>query len=176
MGADVSATMVSMDGQKVYAINIVFKIVVEEGVLKLRPIHLHVRCWRLPILSCLALFLLCACKGGNASGNEIKSISIMACGGLAPGTEDCHIRLMWNSAECYPGKPCERLVVYWAGGNQTCEDVDSNNVGAFDPLLGHYVDRGFVAACAQPFTTEQEGGRHPYQELDPAGWTATGRR
>jgi hypothetical protein len=52
--------------------------------------------------------------------------------------------------------------VYWPGGNQSCDDVDSDNVGVFDPLLGRFVEQGFVAACAQPFTTEKEGGAYPY--------------
>ena len=69
---------------------------------------------------------------------------------------------MWNASTCCPGQPCDRLVVYWAGGNQTCDDVDNNNVGAFDPLLGNFVDRGFIAACAQPYTTDGEGGAYPF--------------
>jgi hypothetical protein len=69
---------------------------------------------------------------------------------------------MWNSAQCYPGNPCERLVVFWAGGGQTCDDVDANNEGDFDSILSHYVDRGFIAACAQPYTTPDAGGAYPY--------------
>jgi hypothetical protein len=78
---------------------------------------------------------------------ETKPVAIAGCAGRGPGSEDCHFRAMWNSAECYPGHPCERLVVYWAGGNQTCDDVDKNNQGDFDPLLSNYVDRGFIAAA-----------------------------
>lgn len=44
----------------------------------------------------------------------------------------------------------------------SCDDVNSDNVGVFDPLLGQFVERGFVAACAQPFTTDEEGGAYPY--------------
>jgi hypothetical protein len=53
-------------------------------------------------------------------------------------------------------------VVYWAGGNQTCDDVDSSGKGDFDSLLSHYVERGFIAACAQPYTTEEAAGDYPY--------------
>lgn len=116
--------------------------------------------------------MLSACNGpgddpvdgmcGSNQGTQIKPLSIVACNGLAPGSEDCHIRLMWDGSECCPGQPCERMVVYWAGGNQTCDDVNANSVGDFDQLLSQYVERGFVAACAQPFTTEEEGGAYPY--------------
>ncbi len=136
------------------------------------PIDLNLDRRTTPLLFGLALFALNACQGGGGGsiggvcgGNadiEIKPVSIAACDGLAPGSEDCHLRLMWNAAECCPGQPCDRLVVYWAGGNQTCDDVDSDNVGDFDTFLGHYVDRGFVAACAQPYTTGDEGGAYPY--------------
>lgn len=115
----------------------------------------------------LVLILISACKSNNGNVNndidiEIRPISIVKCDGLPPGSEECHLRLMWNTAACYPGQPCDRLVVFWAGGNQTCDDVDINDVGKFDSLLGQFVERGFVAACAQPFTTGDEGGAYPY--------------
>lgn len=128
--------------------------------------------WALPVLFALLLFAAGACNDSGDDGNndrcdsnagiEIKPVSISGCDGLSPGSEDCHLRMMWNAAECCPGQPCDRLVVYWAGGDQTCDDVDSENVGAFDPLLGQFVERGFVAACAQPYTTDDEGGAYPY--------------
>jgi hypothetical protein len=113
----------------------------------------------------LVLMLLSSCGGDsdvNDSDYEIKPVAIVGCDGRSPGSEDCHFRVMWNPAACYPGHPCDRLVVYWAGGNQTCDDVDSNNEGDFDPLLSQFVDRGFVAACAQPYTTGDAGGAYPY--------------
>jgi hypothetical protein len=123
-------------------------------------------------LVALVLFVAGACNNSdddNSTGTcdsnaaiEIKPVSISECDGLGPGSEDCHLRVMWDAAECCPEQPCDRLVVYWAGGNQSCDDVDADNVGAFDPLLGHFVERGFVAACAQPFTTDEEGGAYPY--------------
>jgi hypothetical protein len=84
-------------------------------------------------------------------------MAIATCDGLAPGSEDCHYRLVYDQAQCCPEAPCDRLLVFWAGGNQTCDDGE-----AFDPILEGYADHGFVTACAQPYTSEQEGGRHPY--------------
>lgn len=128
--------------------------------------------WILPVLLVLFLFTASACDNSGDDGNnercdsnagiEIEPVSISGCDGLPPGSEDCHLRMMWNAAECCPGQPCDRLVVYWAGGNQLCDDVDSDNVGAYDLLLGQFVERGFVAACAQPYTTDDEGGAYPY--------------
>jgi hypothetical protein len=69
---------------------------------------------------------------------------------------------MWNPSDCYAGHTCDRLVVFWAGGNQTCDDVDFNGQGDFDPLLSNFVERGFIAACAQPYTTSDAGGAYPY--------------
>lgn len=126
--------------------------------------------WTIPVLLITILFTVVSCKRSHEDGNgigdgkniEIRPVSIVACDGLGPGSEDCHLRIMWDTAACAKEHPCDRLVVYWAGGNQTCDDVQSNGVGAFDPLLSHYVDRGFIAACAQPFTTEEAGGAYPY--------------
>ncbi|MBU1236786.1 MAG: hypothetical protein KJ634_12330 [Gammaproteobacteria bacterium] len=86
----------------------------------------------------------------------VAPVALSQCDGLGPGTEDCHFRIVTNAGQCCAEKPCDRLVVYWAGGNQTCE------TGDMDALLKGYADRGFVAACAQPYTTENEGGMYPY--------------
>jgi hypothetical protein len=124
------------------------------------------------VLFVLLLVLVVACddsgeddSSGTCDSNagiEIKHVSISGCDGFAPGSEDCHLRVMWNGMECCRDRPCDRLVVYWSGGNQSCDNVDSNNIGVFDSLLGQFVEQGFVAACAQPFTTDEEGGAYPY--------------
>jgi hypothetical protein len=108
--------------------------------------------------------LLSACNNSEQPDSQIsiKPVSITACDGLGPGSEDCHLRIMWNSDACFQGHTCDRLVIYWAGGDQTCDDVDANNVSPFDAPLKQYVDRGFIAACAQPYTTEDAGGAYPY--------------
>jgi hypothetical protein len=96
--------------------------------------------------------------GVEASG--VKDIQLASCDGLGPGTEDCHVRLFWNLNRC-AGTACRRLVVYWSGGEQACKD------GNYDSLMQRYVEAGFVAACAQPFTTSDEAGKYPYYvELD----------
>ncbi|MEJ2406324.1 MAG: hypothetical protein P8171_18900 [Candidatus Thiodiazotropha sp.] len=132
---------------------------------------MHFKQWKaLVFIIILGPMFLSACGGSSdgdgqdpgSNGYETKPVSIASCAGRGPGSEDCHFRAMWNSAECYPGHPCDRLVVYWAGGNQTCDDVDKDNQGDFDPLLSNFVDRGFIAACAQPYTTEDAGGAYPY--------------
>ncbi len=94
----------------------------------------------------------------DGQGYGLRPRAIATCDGLGPGTEDCHFRIRFNQAQCCPEAPCDRLLVYWAGGNQTC-DVDDTS---FDTLLGNYADAGFVAACAQPYTTDTEGGNHPF--------------
>jgi hypothetical protein len=94
-------------------------------------------------------------------GYDTQAVVIPGCDGLAPGTEDCHFRLIRKKDTCCSAKPCDRLVLYFAGGNQTCDDGD------LDPLVQGYADHGFVAACAQPYTTEDEGGKYPYyQEVE----------
>lgn len=94
-------------------------------------------------------------------GYDVQAVAIPGCDGLAPGTEDCHFRLIRKKDTCCADKPCDRLMVYFAGGNQTCDEGD------MDPLVQGYADHGFVAACAQPYTTEDEGGKYPYyQEVE----------
>lgn len=97
---------------------------------------------------------------GRPVADQIVPIDMAGCDGIGPGTEDCHARLLWHPAAC-GGGPCKRLVVYWSGGEQSCAD------GNYDATIGHYADAGFVAACAQTFTTSDEAGRYPYaDELD----------
>jgi hypothetical protein len=86
---------------------------------------------------------------------QVVAVTLPGCGTLAPGVEDCHFRLQWDPAHC-GGGACERLLVYWSGGEQACAD------GSYDPLMARYVEAGFVAACAQPFTTGDEAGQYPF--------------
>ncbi len=90
------------------------------------------------------------------TGYDTQAVALPGCDGIGPGTEDCHVRLIRKKDVCCAEKPCDRLIVYWAGGNQTCD------TGDMDALVQKYADRGFVAACAQPYTTEDEGGKYPY--------------
>ena len=94
---------------------------------------------------------------GLPPADEIVTIDIAGCGGIGPGSEDCHARLLWRPDAC-GGGACARLMVYWSGGEQSCA------TGTYDPLLERYADAGFVAVCAQPFTTSAEAGRYPYAD------------
>src|SRR5688572_11381525 len=51
---------------------------------------------------------------GLPPADQIVSIDIAGCDGIAPGSEDCHARLLWRPAAC-GGGACARLVVYWSG-------------------------------------------------------------
>jgi hypothetical protein len=116
-----------------------------------------------PLLSCNSKNDdVTAANCDSSNGIEINPVAIPACDGLSPGSEDCHLRIMWNSSECCDEQPCDRMVVFWAGGNQTCDDVLTNGDGEFDAFLRHYADRGYIAACAQPYTSEEAGGAYPY--------------
>ena len=98
-----------------------------------------------------------AIDAGTCAGPfEHRAIDLAGCEGQGPGTEDCHARLVVDPARCCAAHPCDRLVVYWSGGEQSCA------TGTYDPLLERYADAGFVAVCAQPFTTADEAGRYPY--------------
>jgi len=88
--------------------------------------------------------------------NAWQAVTVPACDGLAPGSEDCHYRLLWRPDAC--GGTCSKLLVYWAGGEQSCAD------GKYDPLLEKWADSGVLVACAQPFTTSEEAGRYPYAD------------
>ncbi len=85
-----------------------------------------------------------------------QGVTVAGCGGLGPGTEDCAYRYLWRPAAC--GGGCSRLVIYWAGGEQSCAE------GRYDPLLEKWANAGFAVACAQPFMTSQESGRYPYAD------------
>lgn len=89
-------------------------------------------------------------------GLHFRAVSLPACNGKGPGTEDCHARLFIDSAACSPAAPCERMVVYWSGGEQSCSQ------GVYDGLVKTYAAAGYVAACAQPYSTSEEAGAYPY--------------
>ena len=86
-----------------------------------------------------------------------QAVDLPNCEGIGPGSEACHYRLLWRPAAC-AGGACSRLLVYWAGGEQSCA------AGAYDPLLEKWADSGVLVACAQPFTTSDEAGRYPYAD------------
>jgi hypothetical protein len=85
-----------------------------------------------------------------------QSVSLKACNGKAPGTEDCHFRILVDAPSCSAPSRCGRMVVFWSGGEGGCITC------RYDSLLKHYAAAGFVAACAQPYTTSTETGRYPY--------------
>jgi hypothetical protein len=63
-------------------------------------------------------------------------IDLPGCDGLAPGTEDCHARVYWDPSAWCAGSPCDRLLVYWSGGEQSCDD------GNYDPLIQKWAQSG----------------------------------
>lgn len=89
--------------------------------------------------------------------DEVVGTTIERCDGTGPGNEDCHFRALWRPDAC-AGGPCDVLVVYWSGGEQSCAD------GTYDALLERWATSGVVIACAQPFTTSDEAGRYPYAD------------
>ncbi len=97
--------------------------------------------------------------GDDDIGDGFTETRISQCEGLGPGKDDCYYRIIWDVSHCEKG--CDRLLVYWAGGDQTCHE------GGYDPLLEKYAAKSFIAACAQPFMTGDEAGNYPfYKEFD----------
>lgn len=94
-------------------------------------------------------------------GVQVQAVALPACDGRGPGTEDCHYRLLIDPQFCSPSKPCDKLLVYWSGGEGGCR------LGTYDGLLVTYSKAGYVAVCAQPYTTSDATGAHPfYVEFD----------
>ncbi|MCA9665707.1 MAG: hypothetical protein KC503_08975 [Myxococcales bacterium] len=97
----------------------------------------------------------------DAAASGARLYTLKACGGVAPGSEDCHFRVLIDAATCSAQAPCDKLVIYWSGGEGFCY------LGTYDGLLARYAQAGYVAVCAQPFTTSGETGKYPYyRELD----------
>ena len=99
----------------------------------------------------------------NPKGYYSLTRQVDQCNGTAPGTDDCLYRIVWNEDACKNGT-CDRLMIFWAGGNQVCDS------GVYDELLKSHADEGFLAACAQPFNSSEETGRYPiyfeYQRMN----------
>jgi hypothetical protein len=86
---------------------------------------------------------------------------VAACKSLGIGIDECSYTFAWAPVLC-SGKACKRLVIYFAGGQETCPAPDDAN-----SYLGHYVTRGYVAVCARAFTSASGSAQFPRNREAP---------
>ena len=80
-----------------------------------------------------------------------KTFDVAACAQTDTGTRPCSVEVSLDPAAC-ANRACDKLVIYFAGGGQTCPQ----------PILEAYVAAGYVAACVLLFGDAQEAGHYPY--------------
>jgi len=73
------------------------------------------------------------------------------CATTGTGTRPCTLEIRLDPAAC-ANAACDKLVVWFAGGNQTCSTQ----------TLDAYVAAGYVATCALLFGDSVEAGAYPY--------------
>jgi hypothetical protein len=85
-----------------------------------------------------------------------KKFDIAACAQSNTGTRPCTVEVELDPAAC-ANRACDKLVIYFAGGGQTCPQG----------IIDGYVAMGYVAACVLLFGDAQEAGNYPYNDEAP---------
>ncbi len=83
-------------------------------------------------------------------------ITVPTCTGLGGIAESCSFRYLFDPAVCSPARPCNKLVAFYAGGDQNCAGP------GYTKVLKAYAAAGYVAACLEIFETSEGSGKEPY--------------
>lgn len=78
---------------------------------------------------------------------QYQLINVDECSELGSGSEKCQWTFAFNSEAC-SNKKCNKLVIYFSGGQMTCPSAEQN-----PNYLAHYASRGFLAVCAKLYET-----------------------
>jgi len=86
----------------------------------------------------------------------VEPVELPNCDNIPPGTQNCYYRIIYKTDLCTHRNPCDKLLVYWSGGEQSVKD------GNYDATMKTWARRGYVAVAAQPFDDAKEAGKYPY--------------
>jgi len=99
--------------------------------------------------------------GGSAGAGEAGvtppstgTIDVPGCKGVDGIDQKCSFRYLFDPATCSAGAPCDKLVVFWGGGEMDCSK--------YDPILEAWSDAGFFATCVILFEDSDGAGMEPY--------------
>jgi hypothetical protein len=101
-------------------------------------------------------------RGGLAPRYVAGEAWIDDCQGLSGVGQKCYWFHRFNRNECGSrGRPCDKLVVFYAGGEQSCPQAVNDESG-YGQLAKDYADDGYVFACAQLFEDSTGAGMVPF--------------
>jgi len=94
----------------------------------------------------------------HESGEKMVS----ACSKFDHTSESCYWNFRYDQKHCSVKKPCDKLVIYFSGGEMNCDDSFDRPHSQYRKVLQSYVDDGYLAVCAGIFVTGQAAKELPY--------------
>lgn len=82
------------------------------------------------------------------------TIDVLACKGVDGIDQKCSFRYQFDPQVCSTSNPCDKLVVFWGGGEMDCSK--------YDPILKAWSDAGYFATCVILFEDSDAAGLEPY--------------
>jgi len=79
------------------------------------------------------------------------------------GSEACAWRYRYNKDKCSIDNPCSKLLLFFSGGEMSC-DGDLDSTVGYGKVLKAYADDGYLAICAGIYIGDVESGAVPYND------------
>jgi hypothetical protein len=92
------------------------------------------------------------------TGNTIPvrgEFTIDSCSGLNGSAEKCYWRYLFNAEKCSEQRPCSKLVVFFSGGEMTCDESFNDETSVYSKVLKAYSDDGYLAVCAGNYISNE---------------------
>lgn len=91
-------------------------------------------------------------------------VTLGECKGMNGVNESCYWRYQYDNTVCSKTKPCSKMVVYFSGGEMSCDDTYTNPNGAQSRIMAAYAKDGYVAVCAGLFLTDANSNAIPFNK------------
>ncbi|MBI5524839.1 MAG: hypothetical protein HY897_00745 [Deltaproteobacteria bacterium] len=97
-----------------------------------------------------------AADAGPVTPPSSGVVEIDACSGVDDIPQKCSWRYLFDESKCSAASRCDKLVLFWAGGEQAC--------GSYDKIMRAFADAGYFATCVQLFEDSDGAGMEPYNK------------
>ncbi len=87
------------------------------------------------------------------------TVDIASCKGVDGIDQSCSFRYLFDPSKCSAASPCDKLVVFWGGGEMDCSK--------YDPILQAWSGAGYFATCVVLFEDSDGAGLEPYYKEAP---------
>lgn len=92
---------------------------------------------------------------------------LTSCQSLNGVKENCYWHYRFNPEVCSASKPCSKLLVFFSGGEMSCDDAFNNEESYYAITLKSYADSGYVTACLGTFLVGGAGHEFPFHQMGP---------